>query len=61
MLRLDSAQYNIALHVHDEVVMEMPDDKGSLDEALKIMRSPIPWAKGLPLDADGFETQYYKK
>jgi DNA polymerase len=61
MIRLDAAHYKIALHVHDEVVMEMPDGIGSLDEALKIMGAPIPWAKGLPLIADGFETTYYKK
>jgi DNA polymerase len=61
MLKLDAAGYKIILHVHDEVVMEMPDGQGSVEETVKIMASPVPWAKGLPLDADGFETIYYKK
>jgi DNA polymerase bacteriophage-type len=61
MLRLDAAGYKIILHVHDEIVMEMPDGRGSLEEAVKLMAAPISWAKGLPLDADGFETIYYKK
>lgn len=61
MLRLDKRGYKIVLHVHDEVVLEMPYGKGSLEEAIEIMRTPIPWAKGLPLNADGFETEYYKK
>lgn len=61
MIRIDEAGYKIGLHVHDEVLSEMPDGVGSIDEMLDIMRQPIPWAPGLPLDADGFETMYYKK
>lgn len=61
MLRLHDAGYTIALHVHDEVVLEMPYGKGSLEEVNKIMGTPIPWAKGLPLKADSYETTYYKK
>ncbi|CDQ17967.1 DNA polymerase [Halobacillus karajensis] len=62
MLRLEKAGYDIIFHVHDEAVMEVPVDK---DDALKdveaIMGQPIDWAEGLPLNADGFETQYYMK
>ena len=61
MLRLDTAGYSIVLSVHDEVVCEMQDRVGSLDEVVKIMSAPISWAKGLPLAADGFESNYYKK
>ena len=61
MLKVAKAGYNIVLHVHDEIVIECPDDEGSLEEVLNIMREPIPWAKGLPLDGAGFETKYYKK
>lgn len=61
MLKVDEAGYNIVLHVHDEIVIEADNDFGSLDEVLGIMCQPIPWAKGLPLDAAGFETNYYKK
>lgn len=61
MLRLDAAGYKIVMHVHDEIVMETPEGKGSLKEVEQIMGTPIPWAKGLPLAADGFESEYYKK
>ena len=61
MLRLDKAGYKIVMHVHDEVILEQPYGKGSLEEAAGIMGQPIDWAPGLLLRADGYETEYYKK
>lgn len=61
MMRLDKAGYQIVMHVHDEVILEMPDGDGTLDEACEIMGRPIDWAKGLLLRAEGYETNYYKK
>ena len=61
MLRLDEAGYKIVMHVHDEVILEMPYGEGSLEEAAGIMGQPIDWAPGLLLRADGYETPYYKK
>lgn len=61
MLRVDKAGYKIVLHVHDEIVIEAANGYGHLDDVLDIMREPIAWAKGLPLDGAGFETTYYKK
>lgn len=61
LIRLDEAGYNIVFHVHDEAVIEAPIGKGSLADVEEIMGQPISWAKGLPLNADGFETFYYKK
>jgi DNA polymerase len=61
LLRLDQAGYKIVMHVHDEAVLEMPEGAGSLEEACEIMAQPLEWAPGLPLPADGFETEYYKK
>ena len=62
MLLLDAAGYRIVMHVHDEVVMEVPNnDPHALEDACEIMGQPIDWAPGLPLRADGFECQYYKK
>jgi DNA polymerase len=61
MLNLDTAGYKIVMHVHDEIVAEMPEGCGSLEEINAIMGQPIPWAKGLPLKADSYETNYYKK
>jgi len=61
MLRLDAAGYKIVMHVHDEVVLEMPEGQGSVEEVCEIMGQPLRWAPGLPLPADGFETEFYKK
>ncbi len=61
MTRLDDAGYKIVMHIHDEIVCEMPNGKGSLAEVVDIMSQPIDWAKGLVLNADGYETNYYRK
>jgi DNA polymerase len=61
MLKLDAAGYKIIMHVHDEVILEMPEGKGSLEEVIGLMSQPLYWAKGLKLTAEGYETQYYKK
>jgi len=61
LLRLDKAGYHIVFHVHDEVILDEPEDSTSVEAVNEIMSQPIPWAPGLPLRADGFETKYYMK
>lgn len=61
MLRLDKAKYSIVGHVHDELIIDQRKDSGSLEDVIKIMTTAPSWAKGLPLAADGFESEYYKK
>jgi len=61
MVNLEKAGYQIVFHVHDEVIIEAPEDNANLDEVCKIMGQSIPWAKGLLLRADGYKTKYYKK
>lgn len=61
MLRLHKSGYEIVMHIHDEVVIEAPINKNSLDEVCKIMSISPEWAKGLFLRADGYECSYYKK
>lgn len=61
MLRVDAAGYDIVMHVHDEIVIDAPNDFGSLTDVEEIMSLPIDWAEGLPLGSDGFETLYYRK
>jgi DNA polymerase bacteriophage-type len=63
MLRLDVAEFDIALHVHDEVVMEVGQEESEkrLIEAGEIMEQDISWAKGLPIRAKGYLTPYYLK
>jgi DNA polymerase len=61
LLSVDKAGYSIALHVHDEVVTDVPETFGSVADLERVMTEPIPWAAGLPLKAEGFESTYYKK
>ena len=48
-------------HVHDEVICEVPIGVSSAEEISKIMSEPIEWATGLPLKADAYECEYYRK
>ena len=62
MPRIEAAGYPIVLHVHDEIVCEVPDTSDySSDELAQMMSVVPPWAKGLPLAAAGFETDRYTK
>lgn len=61
MLRLEAAGYKIVAHIHDEVVLDVPQDFGSLADAIRIMVQNEPWNEGLLMNADGFEGAYYKK
>ena len=61
MLQLDKAGYEIVMHVHDEVVIEIDKSRDELKNVTDIMGQEIPWAPGLPLRADGYECSYYQK
>ena len=61
MLALDDAGYDIRAHVHDEVIVSEPIGGRSVEEMADLMGQPITWAPGLPLRADGYETEFYKK
>nr|DAY56193.1 MAG TPA: DNA polymerase I [Caudoviricetes sp.] len=61
MLRLDAAGYRILMHVHDEVIIEAEKGKADLNKVIRIMSENEPWNRGLPLNADGYKTDYYRK
>lgn len=61
MLSVNKAGYKIVMHVHDEAVIEAPIGTGSLEEVCSLMGIPPQWADGLPLHADGYECDYYRK
>ena len=50
----------ITMHIHDELVIEA-DPRMSLDAVCEQMGRTPPWAPGLKLRADGYETPFYKK
>ena len=49
MQRLERASYSVVLHVHDEVVCEVPEDFGSEDEFSRLLLDLPGWAVGLPI------------
>ena len=59
MTRLEEKGFNIVMHIHDEVVIE--SDSSSIEEINEIMSIVPIWAPELILDADGFESEFYKK
>ena len=59
--QLTAAGYRIVFDIHDEVVIEAPAGLADLDRVVEIMSQPIPWAPGLPLNADGWVDGYFKK
>jgi len=61
MEQLTAAGYRIVFDIHDEVVIEAPTELANLDRVVEIMSQPIPWAPGLPLNADGWVDGYFKK
>ena len=58
---LEEAGLPVIFHIHDEVVIDCPPDAATLEEVVRIMSRPIPWAPGLPLGADGWVGTYFKK
>ena len=61
MLRLKKSGFNIVMHVHDEVVLEVSNGQRTIEEVCNIMAIAPDWATGLPLRADGYECNFYKK
>ena len=61
MMNLRNKGFNIVMHVHDEIVLEVENGVSSVEEVCEIMCKENRYLKGLNLRADGFESNYYKK
>ncbi|MZP14095.1 DNA polymerase [Staphylococcus pseudintermedius] len=61
MYRIEHAGFSIVGHVHDEVIVEIPDGSGGLKAIENIMSKPVKWAEGLKLNSDGFTSPFYMK
>lgn len=60
MLRARREGLPIVFHVHDEIIVEAPEDRPLADvEAL--FSEPIEWCRDLPLKGAGYSTPYYLK
>ena len=61
MLRLEAAGYPIVLHVHDEIVAEVPASFGSTEEFIRLMTQRPSWALDLPIAASAWTGPRYCK
>lgn len=59
MHQVSEAGHQIVMHVHDEIVVETTT--ASVDEICTIMATVPEWGVGLPLSADGYECEFYRK
>ena len=58
------AGYRVVFHVHDEVIIELPDSQdadAALPDVVHIMSRVPPWAEGLPLNAAGWYGDFFTK
>ena len=58
---LEEAGFPVVFHVHDECGIDCPESQADLDAVVKIMTLPIPWALDLPLNADGWVGDFFRK
>ena len=63
MIELDNMGFHIVNLIHDEILIEVPDEKAqqAYKVVLQTMSTPPSWAEGFPLDADGWVSKRYKK
>lgn len=59
MHQVSQAGHRIVMRVHDEIVVETSTT--SVKEICTLMATAPTWAAGLPLSADGYECDFYRK
>lgn len=61
MCRCEKAGYKVILTIHDEIIAEVPEHFGSVDEFIKLLTKPLVWAVGCPIAAEGWRGKRYRK
>lgn len=61
MLNLDKRGFKIVMHVHDEIIVDVPKNLLSVDVMNSIMTDLPEWGKDIPLTAAGFKAEFYQK
>ncbi len=59
--RLEATGFPVVFHVHDEVVIDCPETQANLNKVVELITTPISWASDLPLNADGWVGDFFKK
>ena len=55
------SQFKIVAHVHDEVILEVPEDDVAVEDVCQIMNQNPKWADGIVLNSAGYQGYYYFK
>ena len=63
ILKVEDAGFPVVLHVHDEIICEIPEDDAeeALAQITEIMSTPPTWANDLPVAAEGAILDRYTK
>lgn len=61
IMRTKAAGYEILMHIHDEIVFDVPENQLDMGHINEIMGQPLSWAPGLLLKAESFISDYYMK
>ena len=63
LMRLDKLGFPIVGHSHDEIIVEAPVGSNRFNwmAMREEMTKPIPWLPGMPLGANGWSGEYYRK
>lgn len=61
MLRVEDAGYEVIITIHDEEGTEIPEGFGSVEEFEDLMAQTPEWAKGCPVNAEGWRGKRYRK
>ena len=61
MWRMEQAGLKTVGHVHDEVILEVPEGSVTVEDVCAIMNQNPAWADGLPLASAGYQGKYYYK
>ena len=57
----DEVILEVPEHVHDEVILEVPEGSITVEEVSAIMNQNPPWSEGLILNSSGYSGKYYFK
>lgn len=61
VLRIEDCGYEVFLTVHDSIHALRPLGEGHIDEFLGLMREGPAWSKGVPLNSEGHQGQFFGK